>query len=647
MPPRTSLRRLLLVLRPVGSSSSSTTTRNFTRQTTSLAGQATTTQARPQLPFLSVPLARSHQQFRYLTTERKRWLKYELLLAVKYTVFLWTAIGLSLLSYYSLHQEYLERQYPTPDEWAFLTRVYARLANYATQPAFEDWVATVRYAKWAIARLEDPNTDGQGLEDLLLQGGGGESAGEATTTTSTTTTIGYDIAAKSEPWRRGYHALLMLCARAAEQLDGKVVDRTRRGVVVPADQVVGPSNPFPKPLRSDVQGAPREEDCEPAAESPEQFYTKILLTRGFTRRQQLDAALAYGAWLDFKGQRDAARQAHEWALALATGDDDDDADIATMMMTRANNNTKTTKTTKKTPPSLPYDPTTYVLRDDAGPPSENLLAALTGMATHRARSSDDASDALPVLVSVLRARRALPPPSARAPVPLLAAAPPQPPALSREGLAALLAAARAFLGQPPYPPAPPSGGAPPVRDARELCEEAAIAMYIGEIIYAGAGGGSNSNSNSSRRLRREEGLAWTRDAVDLAEDQLRRLKGGCGGGEEGDNADVVVQAARKTCRECLSSGLGNWAAMTARLAREERQRQQEETTAAANQDQSSWLGGLWGGGGGRPTKAEEAEATAGRWAAEEAVVRERARRAQELLEDLAPPETGFGSIFKA
>src|SRR5205085_2614089 len=60
----------------------------------------------------------------------------------------------------------------------------------------------------------------------------------------------------------------------------------------------------------------------------------------------------------------------------------------------------------------PLDTTTRVLKESSSPPSENLLTSLTALATFQARSGD-VSSALPILVSILNARKSLPSPSTR------------------------------------------------------------------------------------------------------------------------------------------------------------------------------------------------------------------------------------------
>lgn len=441
-----------------------------------------TSQARPQLPFLSIPLARNHQ-FRYLTTERKRWLVYEVYLGFKYTVYLWAIIGCSVIAFWSVQQEWLERKYPTPHEWGFLTRLRFRIAKWGpdrTDWVETDWVVIGEYVKNVIERLEDKNIEGAGLEDLTEGGVWIDGIGKS----------GYDVTAKSEPWRRGYYEALMLGATSAEQLDDHVLDTTRR-LVFPASTVIGPSNPNPRPIPFGAESAPLEKDCERAYDVPEIFYMRILTTRGFSSRQKMDAALAYASWLDFKNIPDAASRMYEWALSLAS---------------------------ENVPPTeVPYDQKSYTLRDDARAPSTNVLTALTAFAAHKARN-EDVSTALPILLSVLRARRSLPEPHTNANTTTTPTYKPDTPSDSIWTLENVISTVKRFVAPPAYPPAPDDGESAPLRDAKERCEEAGLNLYIGEIIYA------RNKSNSTKG--HEDGLAWTREGVDLAEEQLHKLPSG-------------------------------------------------------------------------------------------------------------------------
>jgi hypothetical protein len=518
---------------------------------------------RPQLPFLSQP-PRNHA--RWLTTERRAWIKSEFKFATKATLALWSGgVLLSLVVWGVLHER-LEREFPTPHEWSFWSRMSLRSAYLDQKPETDesygpavDWAATRGHYLDLVERLENPAIDGKDLKEqdeggILVEGVG---------------KTGYDITNKSEPWRRGYHEALMGCAKAAEHLDGKVLDTTRR-VVFPAESVIGPSNPNPRPLPPGAVPPPKEEHCVAASSPPETYYMRILTTRGFTDRQKLDAALGYAMWLDYKGTPDAAGDMYKWALDIATA--------------------------SSTNPESLID-TNGAIKTDAGAVSTNLLDATTALAVHHARNAN-VSVALPILLSVLRARRSLPSDITTKHLRLNSDSEEQ------NFLMSTFSLIKSTIAPPEYPPPPDDGTTPPIRNAKEKCEEAAVMTYIGEILYA-------SKSSTSGR---EEGLAWTREAVDIADEELR------------GKAENIDKEARKTCRACLETGLSNWNKMVSKLAREE-QEQKIKAPARIN----TWLG--FGG--------ELAEESVGRWESEKLVVQERTRRARDLL----AAQTNSGSWF--
>lgn len=81
----------------------------------------------------------------------------------------------------------------------------------------------------------------------------------------------------------------------------------------------------------------------------------------------------------------------------------------------------------------------------------------------------------------------------------------------------------------------------------------------------------------------------------------------------------------------------------ARLAREEREREALlKKGEPAKASSSRWLASLWADG-----KAEAEAAAGGRWTAEENVVKERMRRAQDVLEESEAPQVGFAALFQA
>ncbi|KUI73250.1 hypothetical protein VM1G_08726 [Cytospora mali] len=521
--------------------------------------------ARPQLPFLSIPSRFQRQQWRYLTTERKTWLKREAILGVKYTGYIWAILACVASATFAIQQERMEHDFPTPHEWSFRSRMLKRGADYEknrTDVVVEDWVRIVQMLTDVIDRLEDPKGDGKGLKDL----GPDAPAGSK------------DITAMPEPWRRGYYEALLLQALAAEHVEGWVVDQTRNVVFAP-DVVRGPSNPFPKPIPPGSKSPPREEDCVPAGfPNPDGCYLKLLSTEGFTTKQRMDAALAYANWLEYKGLLGPAAIIYDDAVNMAIEE----------------------IYTPGAPPLI--NSQTAVMNDKADrTPSANLLHSLTALATFKARH-EDVSAALPIMISILKARRSLPSqlPSNSKDASLYDAI--HSPSKTNDG------PLRIFLNllkAPSYPPPPPDGNSPPVRDSKELCEEAALHLHIGEIMY------------TLQSAAREDGLAWTREGVDLAEEELHKVLQENGRG---------ARDAKKTCRECLASGLDNWATMVNRMVKDE----QAARESGQARSSAGWFG-LWSGG-----KAVEEEA-GGRWAAEQKVVTERTLRAQQILEDLHKP----------
>ena len=512
------------------------------------------------MPFLSIPSKNSHR--RHLTTERRQWLKHEAKLFVRYAVGIWGSLACLAVLYLVINEEFVERKFPTPHEWSWLTRIHLRGAlqtPHEPNVVRVDWVKAMESVLKVLKRLEDPNIDGKDVKELLDGSVYIEDVGK----------LGLDITDKSENWRRGYHDALMFAARAAEQLDGWVLDKTRN-MTFPPEYVLGPSNPNPKPIPAGGSSAPKEEDCVPAYEPAENYYLRVLTTKGFTSKQKMDAALAYASFLDFKKIPSAAESMYEWALSLAVED--------------------------RLPEPAPYDSKTMTLNEKAGPPSNNLLTALTAYATHKA-SLGEISTALPIFISALKARRGL----ANKPPPSKDTYKPQP---------SLLDSVAGFFQPPPYPDAPDDGTSPPWRSPQELCEEAALSLYIGEILFA--------------NKDKEEGIAWTREAVDAAEEQLREVTD--------KKASEIDQTARKTCRECLSTGLYNWSAMAATLSQIEAER--KKTKAKESSGFAFW-------------SASKPEPVPDRWAAEEEVARERIRRTKKLLEDLPPPPANpLMAIFK-
>ncbi|EGO53533.1 hypothetical protein NEUTE1DRAFT_92908 [Neurospora tetrasperma FGSC 2508] len=574
--------RLLLprgdLARPCSPAIHSTTTRFFTQSASLRVG----VQTRPQLGFLNVPV--TTQQYRYLTTERKARLKYDIKQGIKITSYFWMAGACCFAIAFALVQETLEARYPSPHEWSMLSRIFFRGAfceRDQTDPSrTTDWVHVTNWIKSVVDRLEDPNIDGKGLKDAPSDRPKGTK----------------DISSMSENWRRGYYEAMMLYAKAAENVEKWVTDKTQN-LTIPNDYVIGPSNPKPRPLPNENYRPPKEDDCVPTFESPNEIYMRILCTEGLTNRQRMEAGLAYATWLEFKQITGPANIILEDAVHLAASEQ--------ALLTGGH---------------YPLDTKSYTLIDAAGHhPSSNLLQSLTALATFRARNGD-VSSALPMLVSILQARKALPTSDPRRISPL--------PQKKQTWAGAVLA----LLKEPPYPDPPEDGTLPPLRDAKERCEEAALSLHIGEIMYTAKPTTTNNNNTSATTAHshREEGLGWTREAVDIAEEQLRGLSN-----------KQSAMAARLTCRECLAAGLENWTMMVSRLARDEKAKKEEleRNPGLDKQNKTSWWS-FWGQG-------EHKQEDLNRWAAEEKVIAERQRRAADLLEELPTGNRGFLSFLQA
>ncbi|OKL63477.1 hypothetical protein UA08_01963 [Talaromyces atroroseus] len=497
---------------------------------------------------------------------------------LKISISLYVMLWMLHLIKTGVHQEEIEHKWPTPPEWGWKSRWDLRSATALQHP--EDigqvtvqWQNVYGYLKDLLERLEDPKSEGQGIKDqadggILIDGVG---------------KVGYDVSMKSEPWRRGYFQCLMDSAKAAENLDGYMTDWKQR-VTAQAEYVHGPSNPNAKTLPGRTNIVMREEDCTPSAPPPEVFYMKILTTTGFTARQKIDAALAYADWLNYKGLGSTAREMYSWAMDIATSGE------------------------------LPYDASsvvdtkTGILKNNGKDiASENIMRVSTALGVHNVKAGD-LTTALSIFTSVLKARRSLPeqatsqkenrPVDSRGRVPF----------------DDLFEKVRIMFVPPVYPEAPPDGNQPPVRSIGSPCEEAGLMTYIGEILYA----------SSSK----ENGLAWTRDAVDIAELALLDLNSG------GHNNRNEAEP-RGRCSQCLKVSLGNWRTMVSNLVSEAVQAER-----AALAEDKAW----YQFSGSVKKAAEKKTMERKRWQAEQMIIEDRANRLLRLTNDytLYQP-SGFGT----
>lgn len=536
LPPRTAIGRIPGHIRPVRprrTAGTNISQRPFTHRTRLLLSHPS---GRPQLPFLSPvaptrplpPLAiHLRQHFaRLVSTNARDDFKKRLFNGLKLGLSFYAILVLFQVIKLGVYQEDIEHKWPTPTEWTWKSRWCLRSAQAQQHPEdigqlMTSWPMVAGYLSELLPRLEDPEGEGKGIVE---QGDGGflvEGVGRT----------GLDISAKSEPWRRGYFQALMGAAKAAENLDGWLTDRKQR-ISAPAEYVVGPSNPRPKPMPARQKKVLREEDCELASPPPETFYMKILTTNGFDNRQKLDAALAYADWLDFKGLGRTAGDMYAWAMDIAAGGIEGDVNKV-------------------------IDVKTGILKNN-GPelPSENLLRVSTALAVHNARQGN-LPTALSLFTSVLKARRSLPMSSE-----------PYPPAslpssrnASNDPISSVFKALKNVFVPAEYPAPLPSGDEPPLRTASSACDEAGLMTYIGEILYA----------SSSRDL----GLAWTRDAVETAESTLLDLR----------NAENP--STRTRCAQCLKVGLENWKTMVSSLVARAKKEEQQRL----DQAKRAWFGG--------------------------------------------------------
>jgi hypothetical protein len=307
---------------------------------------------------------------------------------------------------------------------------------------------------------------------------------------------------------------------------------TSRMIIFPKEVVIGPSNPDPRPCPPGAEAAPREENCERAFAPPETFYLKVLTGLGFSSRQRIEAALAYANWLEIKGLSDSADETYKWAV-----------DIAASALPASD---------------AVIDKDTSILRvQEATPPSPNLLRAATALATHRARSGNVTS-ALPIFLSVLRARHASPidiaPASRSEYTPFYVSDP------TNTDIGSFINIVKSILTPPSYPAEHPSGDEPFLRQPASVpdCTEAELMLYIGEILFATASSG-----------REDEGLGWTKQAVAIA--------------EKGTISNEVLPENRDKCKACLDTGIANWGAMVAKLLRE------SQSKPAPSSSWTSWF----------------------------------------------------------
>jgi hypothetical protein len=507
---------------------------------------------RPQLPYLSQPhFARRPSPFdqqilRLLSTETKTYVKDQAWLAFRWTAIGWTFLVLAGISYFGIQIEIDERKNPTPAEWSFWTKNCMRGARAAKEDrggiGIIDWAMVGSSYLGALERLES-GKDGEGVKE--------QADGEGIIIPDVGK-AGPDVTEKSWEWRAGYFEAIMGCAEAAEHLNDMVLDTTR-GYVYPKEIVIGPSNPDPRPPAPYMGAAPLEENTKRAFEPPETFYMRILTSTGFSTKQRMEAAWKYATWLEHTGLNESAEEMYRWGIDIA-------------------------KSALPAPDAV-LDPKTLVVREthsrttasgaDASAVTPNVLSAITRLATHRARNGDVAS-ALPILLSVLRAHHTAP----VTPNPIRRR---QKPHQSEAGsdLDSAVSLIVSLFSAPVFPPQPPSGDTPLLRETpKPTCEEAELMMYVGEILFA------TSPSSSA-------GLTWTKEATEIA---VANLDAGGGKGQP-----LLTTEERQKCKSCLRAGVANWESMLLQLASQNVDlRTREGPQSAGWFEWRGWFGGSGG-----------------------------------------------------
>lgn len=398
-----------------------------------------------------------------ISVNHKKFIKETAKLSVRYSIVFFLITSCFTISSLGILSEQQERAFPSPHEWSLITRFRFRRGKWWQIPennedeGFENWARVYSELRYALNRLEDPDTDGAGLADQeeggILVPGLGKS--------------GFDLTAKSEEWRQGYYEVLIGMATAAERLEGWVTDKWRRNVWAP-EFVASSTNTRPRAVMPGMPEVPDEEHREPAADAPETFYLKIITSKGFTTHQRVSAALGYADWLSFKQLPDSAEEMYRWAL-----------DIALSGLPTADSAAVINRETGVLSATAPRESVT-----------PNIIYAATNLATFFA-ANGRLNSALPIFISLLRARTdAIPAPVTKA--------------KSKKQDSSLMGTLFTLLSEPAYPPVPPSGDEPFLRKEAERCEEAALKTYIGEILFATAGSSST---------QRQQGLSWVRDGV--------------------------------------------------------------------------------------------------------------------------------------
>lgn len=490
---------------------------------------------RPTRPLKPLQPLRSPAAYRSLSTESKENLKYSIKLGLYWTAISWTVLLGGSIAWWLIRQDLLDRQHPSPSEWRFFVKAYWRAAKDELETeghgrGMVDWTLVGTKFRIVVGLLEDykffiHRPSGCTLQNEVYDPTLPFAADPSLFTPPPPppneghdlwpSRLGYDITMQSEAWRRGYFEAMLGMAKSAEMRDGYMTHNTNRISYAP-QHIRSEANPFPVPLPPGAgdHETPDIADCKPTLEPAGFYYRRLLTTKGFTRQQRMQAGIAYGSWLDHQGDSDLADSMYRWSLHLAAEG-----------------------LPEHHPANTIIDTKTGIIKPNAPYITPNIVSATSAFARHFTQT-DRIPEALAIYVSILRARRHSPdaPPSRQYP--------PQAPDINLLSLDGWVKWITSLPHAPEFSPRPPTGDEAFERRRSDECEEAALELYVAEILFARMG-------------RRREGLAWTRTATEAVEERQKDKR--------------LNEKAKKTCEQCLHTGLQNWTNMVGQLAREQRE----------------------------------------------------------------------------
>lgn len=492
--------------------------------------------SRPQVPFLAdtsthprrVRLQR--QVARVLSTENKEFVKRETRWGIKLGIGAFVLVNLVVIGAMTYNDELIERKRPSPPGWSYLTRsawrgALSQVETSQRRGALPDYGRVSDYWLSCIRRLEDPTIDGKDVAKIPID------LSDTSEAVRGVERFGIDVGRKSEEWKSGYVEAILEAGRLAELSQSLVYDAIQRKFF-PETTVVGPSNPRPRPV-GDGETPPREENCTRAMPDPQLFYDRVIYGVGFTTKQRLDVIHAAANWLHFSKLEDRADKLY--TLALAEAQKYSQASSASLSASAV--------------PS---------------PSSANTLTALKQHASHLARTGRVA-DALPIFLTSLHSLQTNLSKPNTYDAQSVDVAPEQPTNIVSEW-------SQKLFRQDIYPLPATTGDEPLSTLSRNesKCLEAELMMYIGEILY------------SSSPKKRKDGIAWTREATEIAADTLSRvqmIKEATKNAETAERITGLNRQADKSCKQCLGAAARNWEAMIEEMARDAEQDIERSTSS--------------------------------------------------------------------